>query len=307
MILKKFPIKKKKRDWLPLACVLPALIAMTCIHFIPSFIGIVISFFNFTSEALRDWGKAKFIGLSNYVNFFSGGVSGNQLMSSVKASLIYTVVSLVFIVLLGLFAALLLNHEGKIYRILRAIFMFGWIVPNVVTGYVWKSMFLSESGPINAILMQLHIIKEPVFWLVGPLSIIPPIIANVWRSWPFAFITILAGLQGISQDLYDSASTDGANGIQKFFNITVPALFSIIRVMIMLLIVWTALDFTMVYTMYGYAPPAESNVLPVYVYNMGYQTWDFGKASAVSTLMMLVMLGICTLYVRYNFSEKREA
>lgn len=141
---------------------------------------------------------------------------------------------------------------------------------------------------------------------MGPLSIIPPIVANVWRSWPFAFITLLAGLQSIPQDLYDAADVDGANRLQKFFNITLPSLFAITRVMIMLLIVWTALDFVMVYTMYGYAPPAEANVIPVYVYNMGYQTWDFGKASAVSTLLMLVMLGLCILYVRSMFQEKKE-
>ena len=307
-IVKKLLIQrnKKKRDWLPFVCIFPALLAMLFIHFIPSVIGIGISFLNFSSEALRDWSKADYIGLANYAKFFSSGTTGDQFLSSVKASLIYTIASLVLIVLRGLFAAMLLNQEGRVYRILRAVFLIGWILPNVVTGYIWKSMFLSESGPINAILMKMNIIDQPIYWIVGPLSIIPPIVANVWRSWPFAFITLLAGLQSIPQDLYDAADVDGANRLQKFFNITLPSLFAITRVMIMLLIVWTALDFVMVYTMYGYAPPAEANVIPVYVYNMGYQTWDFGKASAVSTLLMLVMLGLCILYVRSMFQEKKE-
>lgn len=298
--------RRKKRDLLPLWCILPALLAMTIVHFIPSIIGIFISFFDFSSAALRDWSKAEFIGLENYFKIFSGGDAGSKFLESARASLIYTFASLILIFVIGLFAAMLLNHEGKIYRLLRAVFLIGWIIPSVVSGYIWKSIFLSESGPINAILMSLHIIQEPVYWLIGPASIIPPIVANVWRSWPFAFITLLAGLQGIAQELYDAADVDGANGVQKFFCITLPSLFPITRVMIMLLLVWTALDFTTVYIMYGYAPPSEANVIPVYVYNMGYQTWDFGRASAVSTLLMLVMLGVCLIYVRQFISDKKR-
>ena len=107
---------KKKRDWLPFACIFPALLAMMFIHFIPSVIGIGISFLNFSSEALRDWSKADYIGFANYAKFFSSGTTGDQFLSSVRASLIYTIASLVLIVLLGLSAAMLLNHEGKIGR-----------------------------------------------------------------------------------------------------------------------------------------------------------------------------------------------
>lgn len=299
--------RRKRRDWLPHLCVLPALLAMTIVHFIPSIIGIFISFFDFSSAALRDWSKAKFIGLDNYAGIFSGdGNAGAKFLESARASLIYTVSSLVLIFVIGLFAAKLLNHEGRVYRLLRAIFLIGWIIPSVVSGYIWKSIFLSESGPINAVLMELHLINEPVYWLIGPASIIPPVVANVWRSWPFAFITLLAGLQGISQEMYDAADVDGAGGVQKFFRITLPSLFPITRVMIMLLLVWTALDFTTVYIMYGYAPPPEANVIPVYVYNMGYQTWDFGRASAVSTVLMLVMLCVCIFYVRGFISDKKQ-
>ena len=299
------PTGKKKKDFLPFLLIAPALIAMTIVHFIPSLVGIIISFFDFSSAALRDWSKAEFIGLWNYTSIFKSGSTSNiKLFQSVKASLIYTAASLTFIYGLGLWSAMLLNKEGKIFRAFRAIFLIGWIIPNVVSGYIWKSIFLSESGPMNGILLKLNLIQEPIYWLIGPKSIIPPIVANIWRSWPFAFITLLAGLQSISSELYDAAEVDGANEIRKFFSITLPALFPVTRVMVMLLMVWTALDFTTIYIMYGYAPPAEANVIPVYVYNMGYQTWDFGQASAVSALLMLFMLGVCILYVKSFITDK---
>ena len=84
---------------------------MTIVHFIPSIIGIFISFFDFSSAALRDWSKAEFIGLDNYARIFSGGGdAGEKFLESAKASLIYTVSSLVLIFVIGLFAAKLLNH-----------------------------------------------------------------------------------------------------------------------------------------------------------------------------------------------------
>ena len=82
-----------------------------------------------------------------------------------------------------------------------------------------------------------------------------------------------------------------------------PSLFPITRVLIMLMMIWTALDFSTVYIMYSYAPPPAANVLPVFVYNMGYQAWDFGRASAVSTLLMMFMLVICLFYVRQYISK----
>ncbi|MDR1287331.1 MAG: sugar ABC transporter permease [Treponema sp.] len=292
-------IGKKKTDWMPFLCIAPAFLAMTMVHFLPSLIGIFVSFLNFTSRALRDWTKADFAGFRNYINLFSiDGISGTRFLQSVRASFIYTTGSLVSICVIGLWAATLLNHDGFMYRILRAVFLVSWIIPNVVTVYIWKSIFLSDSGPFNAILVNLKIIGKPIYWLIGPKSIIPPIVSNVWRSWPFAFITFLAGLQSISPDLYDAADVDGASGVQKFFHITLPSLFPITRVLIMLLMVWTALDFTTIYVMYGFAPPSDANVVPVFVYNMGYQTWDFGQAASVSTLLMLFMLGVCIIYVR---------
>ena len=304
--VKQSSLRHKHRDKLPYRLIMPAAIAMFLIHFFPTVVGIVMSFTNFSSTALKNWGNAKFVGLQNYTNILYGNaVQTEKFLSSAQATLVYAVCSIVGIYLVGLLAALLLNGKEKWLRPLRGVFLISWVVPSVVSVFIWTSIFSYDYGPLNFILTELGITEERIYWLIGDLAWIPPIVANIWKAWPFAFISLLAGLQSIPDSLYESAEVDGAGMFKCFRHITMPSLYPVSRVIIMLLIVWTALDFNTTYVMYNYSPPTVANVLPVYVYNISFRSWKFGQGAAISSLLMLVMAVICLIYLRVCVDDEK--
>lgn len=291
--------EKKRRDSLPYKLIMPAAVSMLLIHFLPTVIGIVLSFTNFSSSALRDWSKAKFVGLQNYSSIlFGNAVQTEKYLSSAKATLIYAVCSIAGIYLVGLLAAILLNGKEKWLRPLRGVFLISWVVPSVVSVFIWTSIFSYDYGPMNYLLVKFGLLKEKAYWLIGDLAWIPPIVANIWKAWPFAFISLLAGMQSIPDSLYESAEVDGGGPISCFWHITMPALYPVSRVILMLLIVWTALDFNTTYVMYNFSPPTIANVLPVYIYNVSFRSWKFGLGASMSSLLMVVMAVVCLIYLR---------
>ena len=295
----------KKNDSLPYKLILPATLAMLFIHFIPTIVGIIMSFTDFSSSALKNWSKANFVGLKNFYSILSGNpVQTEKFLASAKASLIYSVSSILGIYLVGLLAAVLLNGKEKIMKVLRGIFLISWVVPSVVSVFIWTSIFSYDYGPLNFLLTKFGIVKDNVYWLIGDLSWIPPIVANIWKAWPFAFISLLAGMQSIPESLYESAEIDGAGFFKSFWYITLPSLRTVSRVIILLLIVWTALDFNTTYVMYNFSPPTQANVLPVYIYSVSFRSWKFGIGAAMSTLLMLVMSIVCVVYLRINMKEE---
>ena len=300
-------LRKRSRDTLPYRLILPAAIAMLLIHFLPTVIGLVMSFTDFSSSALRDWSKAEFVGLDNYADILFGNpIQTEKCLQSALASLVYAVCSIVGIYLVGLLAALLLNGKEKWLKPLRGIFLISWVVPSVVSVFIWTSIFSYDYGPLNYLLVKSGITEEKVYWLIGDLAWLPPIVANIWKAWPFAFISLLAGLQSIPDSLYESAQVDGAGVFSSFRNITMPSLYPVSRVIIMLLIVWTALDFNTTYVMYNYSPPTSANVLPVYIYNVSFRSWKFGSGAAMSTLLMLVMAIVCLIYLRVCVDNEKQ-
>lgn len=300
-------LRKRSRDTLPYRLILPAAIAMLLIHFLPTVIGVVMSFTDFSSSALREWSKAEFVGLDNYADILFGNpIQTEKFLQSALASLVYAVCSIVGIYLVGLLAALLLNGKEKWLKPLRGIFLISWVVPSVVSVFIWTSIFSYDYGPLNYLLVKFGITEEKVYWLIGDLAWLPPIVANIWKAWPFAFISLLAGLQSIPDSLYESAQVDGAGVFSSFRNITMPSLYPVSRVIIMLLIVWTALDFNTTYVMYNYSPPTSANVLPVYIYNVSFRSWKFGSGAAMSTLLMLVMAVVCLIYLRVCVDNEKQ-
>lgn len=299
-------LRHKRRDRLPYMLIAPAAVSMLLIHFLPTLVGVVMSFTNFSSTALRNWSKAKFVGLDNFSSILFGNpVHTEKFLASAKATLIYATCSIIGIYLVGLLAALLLNGKEKWLKPLRGIFLISWVVPSVVSVFIWTSIFSYDYGPLNYLLLKFGFTKEKIYWLIGELAWIPPVVANIWKAWPFAFISLLAGMQSIPDSLYESAEVDGAGIFTSFRHITMPSLYPVSRVIIMLLIVWTALDFNTTYVMYNYSPPTIANVLPVYIYNVSFRSWKFGSGAAMSVLLMLVMAVVCLIYLRVCVDDEK--
>ncbi len=168
-----------------------------------------------------------FVGFDNYIRLFTDTFD----RQAVKATVIFTAGSIVFKLIFGMIAALLLHNQKRWRTLFTGLILLPWIVPSVVQALTWRSILEPIYGGLNPILMALGIINTPVAWLSTPSTAMASVIAvNVWAGIPFFTVNILAGLSAIDAELYEAAEIDGANAWQRFTAITLPSLRFVIAV-----------------------------------------------------------------------------
>lgn len=291
-------MNKKRRS--AVIWIIPALIAMILVQFLPGFFSIGMSFTDLGVTNLRELSKVNFVGLKNFTNIFkSGTTAGNQFMMSLVGTIEYTLLCSILGYLLGLGEALLMNQKFRGRGIVRALLLVPWIVPNVVAAFIWRLMYMSDYGIINKILRFLHLIDTNVMWLSDKYALGALIIAHLWSSMPFAMLSILAGLQTIPQEQYEACKIDGGNAFQRFRYITLPGIKNISIILILLTFIRGSGEFTLPYVMYGRSVPSgKANLISVLIYQTSFQTWDLGAGAAMSTVVLVIMMIFAALYLR---------
>ncbi|GAB7119668.1 carbohydrate ABC transporter permease [Natrinema pallidum] len=277
----------------------PALAMMFVVHVIPVVWGATISVMGVNSNYIADWTSAPFVGLEHYAFVMDPTTTiGSRYWYSISRTVLWSVGVLVGTYVLGLTAALLLNQEFKGSFFVRTLLLLPWIAPAIVTLNVWRMMFLSESGIINHALMSVGLIDEPVFWLLGDQALWSMTIAHVWLQFPWVMIMLYAGLQSIPQQLYEAAAIDGAGRWGKFRYVTLPQLKPVSGVVVLLMLLWTMIDFTTPYVMFGGSPPSSVEVTMVYIYNFSFRAFAFGRGAAMSVGLFVVAMVLATIYYR---------
>lgn len=245
-------------------------------------------------------GNMPFIGLGNYHTI----LSDPTFRASIGASLLFTVVSIVFQFSIGFLLALLFNKRFPLAGVMRALIMIAWMLPIVVSGTIFKWMLQGDAGIINYALRSLGLIHTSILWLANPnVALWGVILANIWIGIPFNMSLLLAGLQGISATLYEAALVDGANAFNRFFHITLPLMRSTSLTVLMLGVIYTLNVFDLIYVMTGGGPVNATQVMPLYAYNVAFQQFDLGSGSAVAVLMFLLLLLVSACYL---FLLRRE-
>ena len=178
------------------------------------------------------------------------------------------------------------------------------MLPVTVTALVFKFMFSQDSGIINTLLMNLHIIDEPVGWLLsGGTGMAVLIIANSWVGIPFNMLLLTTGLNNISTDVYEAASIDGATKRQQFFKITLPLLKPTIMSTLVLGFVLTFKVFDLVYVMTGGGPVDSTEVLSTYSYKLSFQQFQFGQGAAAACVLFVCLFIVALIYLKTTTSE----
>lgn len=285
--------KKSKRDRknhaMALGFALPAAVFSVLLIIYPLFTTIKLSF--------QD---VKFIGsynqtdigytLDNYKKLFTN----QDFWSALVRSLLFTAVALLISFVIGLGLALLLNRKFRFQKLARVLLLLAWPIPGVIVGMLFTWMFDGNYGIINAILKSLHIIDQNIKWFSsGNTAVVTVIMATIWKSYPFFTLTLLAGLKGISFDYYEAASIDGANVWQKFTNITLPALRSVIVTSLLLNGLWIFRNYDVVYSITGGGPNQATETMPLLLYNQAFQYYNMGYASAIG----IISLAVCSIFV----------
>jgi multiple sugar transport system permease protein len=293
---------------LPYLLLVPALLFELLVHVVPMLTGVAISFLKLNQFYLRHWLAAPFAGLDSYrISLDLRGEIGLGLLRSLGVSLGYSAVVVTFSWLLGILGATLLQRPVRGRSALRTIFLIPYALPIFTAVIVWKFMLHQDSGMVNHVLAQLHLGSGKHFWLLGDSAFVSMSLVGVWRFWPFALLTLMAGMQSIPDDLYEAAEVDGANRWQQFRTLTLPMLRPVNQVLVLVLFLWTFNDFNIPYTLFASSTPASADLVSVHVYQSSFITWNFGLGSAMSVLLLLFLLVVTVGYLAVTSRQARRA
>lgn len=287
----------------------PAVLVMLLVHLIPTAEAIYMSFLNVDVQYLRTPLAAPFVGLQHYQQILKGLIlgGGDALIKGLAQALENSFHFLIWVqigtTIVGLVLALLLNRDFKWRGLARTLVLLPWVVPTFVVGIIFQFIWLQRGGLANRILVDwLHLVDQPISWLVGPNSRIALIIPAVWKGIPFMAVQYLATLQVVPVDLYEAAAMDGANAWQKFRYVTLPFLTPILVV--------TNL-FGLIFNFFGFGPyniavslfssdnlGRYNNLLTIAIVRQTFNNNLYGYGAAASVLMMIVALVVVGFWYR---------
>jgi multiple sugar transport system permease protein len=237
-----------------------------------------------------------FVGLHNFAVLANDSI----FRTAVWNTFVYTIVTTVFKLALGLWLALLLNRNFKGKAITRAFILLPFIIPTVLSTFAWKWMFDPTFSVINWSLYRLGLIHGRINWLGEPgLALISVMIVNIWRGVPFFAISLLAGLQTVNPELQEAAAIDGARPWQRFWHVTWPLLLPVTMVVVLFSVIQTFSDFQLVYVLTGGGPANSTQLFATYAYQIGVGTGLLSQGAAISLAMFPVLLLVVIVQLLY--------
>lgn len=286
----------KKNFW-PYLLVAPALVVVLTVVFVPVVNAILMSFQNYD---LRRPSGIGYVGFKNYLAVLSDPLFWRSLWKTVVWVAVGVGLQFVF----GFILALLLNRNFVGRGLARSLSLIPWVTPGVLIGLMWRWIFDGNYGVLNDILLKLGLIRDKVPFLAQESTAFPAVILTIiWQGIPFFALMLLAGLQSIPEELYDAADVDGANGVQKFFLVTIPSLKGVIYVTTLLRIIWVANSVDVIFNLTEGGPAYTTQTLSVYIFNKG-NSLNLGYSATMSIMLALALSVVAVLYLRNIFKNQ---
>ncbi|TFE29486.1 carbohydrate ABC transporter permease [Cohnella luojiensis] len=236
-------------------------------------------------EYLKGFSGISWVGLDN----FKALGSDPKFLKALQNNTIFTVVSVPASIILGLVLAVILNKHVYFKNTLRTLIFLPYVSSLVAVSVIWSIMYRASDGPINQVLRNFGI-SHPPGWLSSPDSaLFAIIIMSVWVTIGYAMVIYLAGLQGISKDLYEASEIDGASKLRQFFRITVPMLTPTTFLIAITLIIWSFQVFGPVAVMTQGGPIDSTMVLSYHIYLLAFRYYKMGYAAAVSWVLFAII------------------
>jgi N,N'-diacetylchitobiose transport system permease protein len=290
------PWPHRRFSFAPYALVLPVAAAVVVVLGYPIYKLVSISFQRYgLFELIQHQGR--WIGLDNYRSVLGDHVFWDTVVRTV----IFTIVNVGLTIVLGTLIALLLTKISPWVRVtLTTGLVLVWAMPVVVAVQVFYWMTNFENGVLNYLLAELHLTGENHDWYATPLSSLGMVtVLIVWGALPFIVISVYAALAQVPHELVEAARVDGAGPARIFRDVTFPVLKPILLILTSLSIIWDFGVFAQPYLLIGSSHIDQTNYLMgVYVFIKGYADHDFGRGSAISLLMLLMVAAMSVVYVR---------
>lgn len=268
---------------------LPVLLLLAFVYAIP--IGwVVFGSFHSISAFSPDW---EWVALENYTALFADSAFRQSLWRSV----VFAVGSVVLQLVAGIALALLVNRSFKFKYLARTIVMLPYMVPTVVVGIVALWMGNSQYGIVNQLAARLGLIQSYITWFGSTdLTMLVVIVTGSWKFTIFVTIMVLARLQSIPDDYYEAAAMCGATAWDKFRDITLPNLKSVVFIVLLLRGVWMFNKFDLIWVTTRGGPQDLTTTAPVFAYEQGFVGGDLGVAAAVSVILFVILAVVATIY-----------
>ncbi|MCA2228368.1 carbohydrate ABC transporter permease [Nonomuraea aurantiaca] len=282
-------MRRRGRDWHAYLFIGPSLLGVLAFLLLPMVIVFVLSFFHW--ELLS---PPAFAGLDNYRRLAGDGDSWHSLGITV----VYVLLCIPLQTVLALVLALLLNQRIKGVKVFRSLFVVPWMATPIVMGLVWNWIFDPRDGAINSALAVIGVTGPD--WLSDAAWALPAVaLVNVWQYTGYNMLFFLAGLQGIPQELYDAAATDGATPRQRFWRVTLPLLNPTMFFVMVTNLIGAFQVFDTVFVMTDGGPSQSTEVINFKIFGTAFREFDFGYASTLSMLLFAVILAVTLVQVRF--------
>lgn len=294
----KMGVKEKRRILTAYRYLAPTIVILVVLLVIP--ICMVIGYSFFDNVIIEK--NPVFVGISNYVKILTDKSFG----VAVRNTLFFVIVSVIAHMILGMTFAKVLNTiylHNVTKALFRVIYALPWMFTASVIAILWK-MMMNPSGIINYIAMMLPGITDKIDWLGSrKYALVAVTIINIWSGYSFYMVSILAGLQGVSNDLYEASAIDGANAFNQFFHITIPQLKPILVSLLMLDCVWTIQQFALIWMTTGGGPINATETISTYIYKAAFSKYQYAQASAAAVILLIVCSILAVFYVKQQKSE----
>jgi arabinogalactan oligomer / maltooligosaccharide transport system permease protein len=237
------------------------------------------------------------IGFHNYVDLLTG--TDNQLIPHFVWTIVWTFLCVALTVSIGLGLAVLMNRTMRGRTFYRLLLVLPWAVPTFVTVFSWR-LLLSNGGAVDGLCGALHLPQPD--WLSDPLAMkTAAILVNTWCGVPFMMLSFLGGLQSIPAELYEAAEMDGATPWQRFTQVTLPGLRPVSSTVILLGIIWTFNQFTVIYLLFGAGGGDSVQILVTYAYQLffGQMPQDYAESAAVGVIILSILVVFTAFYRRW--------
>ena len=284
--------RRRRIDLYPYLLVAPAMLFILIVTVYPSIYAIRLSLYD--ANLLR-FAASQYVGVDNYVAAFRDEI----FVSSILRTIRWIVVIAASLLIVALPVALLLNREFRCRGVVRTAVLIPWVVPSAVVAIIWRYLTDSNHGIIGDLLVRAGILEAPVPWISQPLgSFVILVIAMVWTGFPFFAITLLAALQVIPTDLYESAKVDGATAWQSFRFITFPMLLPTILMLLLIRSIWLSHAVDMPFMMTNGGPGYSNYTVAVYSFLLTHSQLEIGYPAAIAVMLAVVLLAASAVYIR---------
>ena len=240
---------------------------------------------------IRPWEPKEFVGLGNFAEL----LGSRAFYEALRTTVAWTALAVAGKMLVGMTAALLLQREFIGRRIYLTLMMIPWVTPIVVAAVVWRWVLNSQYGQLNGLLDILGLPVVPWLGQSGT-AFVATAVVDMWVGIPFVAMVLMAGLQSIPDELYEAATVDGAGTIQTFRLVTLPLLRPVMFVVLLLTSVWTFNSFEVIFPMTRGGPAGATTTLVIETYRKAFGSFEFGQASALATLIFLILLLVSIFY-----------